>query len=260
MPEPVFVAGNMTPEEAQNFRDNLALLIQGEIARGRRFTVGTLVGNVRTKAYPENAIAGQFQRIIFVCDVRLREFPGQPLARDVYVTNAAHQLITGRQSEGTPVTVQIQSSGTLTVTGRAALQTDVLAVDYYSLEELDDQPMEYVYGLRLRNTDDLATSLLADINSWRLDQGFAPLGLNEDYFYDPSGDVHGIDYYAAYIKRTQGGRFPGSIFGIECTNIRQPVSWTVAGFWNDTPTGFPAGDSAWDAEEEVTVCEVPSPA
>ena len=260
MSSQVFVAGNMTPVEAQNFRDNLAALVQGEIARGRRFTVGTLVGNVRTKQFPENAIAGQQVRIIFVVNVRLRDFPGQPLAQDVYVSNAAHQLITGRQTDGMPVTVQIASSGTLTVTGRAALRTDAIAVDYYSLEELDDQPMEYVYGLRLRNTDDLDAALFSDINAWRVGQGLAAFVADESYFYDPSGDVHGEDYYPAYIKRTQGNRFPGSVFGIECQQVLQPISWTTVGFWIDTPAGFPAGSSAWAAAAITTVCEASSPA
>lgn len=248
---PDLIPGDLTPNEAQALRDNINTLVGQALARGKRFTVGTLVGNVRTKQYPDNPIQGEQVRIVFVVDVRLREYTGQPIARDVLVTNQAHQLITGRQSEGMPVTLSIGTGGILTVTGRAALKTEETAVNYYQLDDIDGEDLAYANGLRVRNTAALEPSLLSAINTWRAQQGLAAMTADQDYFYDPAGDVLGEDYYAAYIAKVDGGRFPGGGLGLTCTYVQTPYSWDEDDFWG-VPTGFQV--HGWSAVTEELEC------
>lgn len=252
----IFVGGSVLTE--QEFRQNLEALI-ARTGRKRRLTIGTLVGTIRTKVWPENAIAGQPTRTTFVTSVKLNEFDGYPLLQDVLVSNQAQQLIAGSAAEGTPVTVELSATGTATVIGRAAYQSIQTAVDYYTLAALDGQQMEYTYGLRLKQISDLDPTLLADLNTWRTDQGLGIFTDTQIYFEDPQIDFHGPRYWVAYIGLLDGGRFNAAL-RLTCAQQTNPRDWyddTVTSpdgdWWYGTPTPYP-GQDPWYAETKEVVC------
>lgn len=259
---PEFVGGNVISE--QEFAANLqALLLR--TGRQRRLTVGTIVGDIRTKSWPENAIAGQPTRVIFIANVKLREFEGQPILQDVLVSNQAHQLVAGSAADGTPVTVELSGSGTATIIGRAAYQGSLHAVDYYTLADIDGQEMEFTYGLRLLDVDDLDPALLTDLNTWRGGQGLPLFNAGEKYFLDPQVDFHGPTYFPGYIGLLDGGRFISEVFGLVCVEVRTQRDWyddnvtnPAGDWWYGTPDDFPNQDP-WYAEIAEISCGVPAP-
>lgn len=254
----VRVPGKLTTAEESRFRDNLRALVSQFSKGQRRLTVGTLVGSVRTKSFPENPIAGQPVRVVFVADVRLREFTGQPIARDVLITNQAHQLVSGSDAEGTPVTLEISPSGAMTVVARAGFQSDTLSSSFYTVEDLDGVEMEFAVGLRLRNVDDLDPALLVDLNAWRVAHGKVALLAGEKYFLDPQADVHGERYFLAYIGLTDGGRFLGAAVGLVCQSVTISRDWydddvssPDGDWWYGTPNAFPGQDPWYASRTEV---------
>lgn len=263
---PDFVGGSASSE--QEFASNLQLLLRAAARGGRRFTVGTLIGGIRTKQFPENPIAGQPTSIVYVATVRLREFPGEPVVVDALVSNQAHQLVAGSDADGTPVTVELSRSGTVTVVGRAAYTGPSVSVGYSAITDVFGIDLAYVFGLRSKNTSDLPASLLADLNAWRVSQGLPAFGNNDPYIEDPSIDFNGAAYYRAYIGLTDGGRFFSSAAGLVCSEetirrdlFRADISDVVnAGYdpWSDQEAlaieGFPASADPWSASIVRTTC------
>lgn len=246
----------------QLLRDDLLALIQRAMSRGRRITVGTIIGAIRTKQVPENAIAGQQVRVTFVADVKLREFEGQPIMNDVLVANQAHQLVSGSDSDGMPVTIELSASGTGTIIGRAALSNQQQTVRFSPIHDVGGIDLSYVYGLRVKLTANLGATLLARINAWRADNGKTPFtgDPGEIYLEDPQLDYHGQEYYQGYLSPADGGRFLDSLAGITCTV--QTVAfdpWTApvseqSAWWDDKiATGF-EGQDPWGAKNSRLVC------
>ncbi len=253
------VPGQMTAAEEKALRDNITRLFDRLRAKGRRMTVATLVGEVRTEQFPPNPISGQPTRIIFVVDLRLREFEGQPIVRNALISNQAQALITGSNADGTPVSVEISQSGTVTVVGRAGYQADAQSFAYYSLASLNGNDMSYVFGLRLREFVNLDAALRTRINSWRVARGLAALTNSDDYFADPQLDVHGAEYYPGYIGIADGGRFSAVIPSVVCSEQRVARDWTqdadIEDWWHVLePRAFPNQDP-WHASVTRTVCE-----
>lgn len=256
------IPGQMTAQEAERFRQNLSLLVAKSAAGGRRFTVGTIVGDVRTKQYPDNAIAGQPVRIIFVADVRLREFQGQPIARDVLVSNQAHQLVTGSAANNSPVTVEITKSGTMTVVGRAGFASDDRVTDYFTIDDVDGLNLDFAIGLRLREIDDLDPALLALVNEWRADNGLVAFVGGDVYAEDPQVDVHGENYYPGYLGLTDGGRFLDATVGVICSIVTTRRDWydddvddPAGDWWYGTPNAFSSSLDPWYAQSREVVCQ-----
>ena len=256
-------------EAESEFAGNLKALLKKEAEGGRRLTVGTLIGGVRTKNFPENPIAGQSVRVIFVCNVRLREFPTEPVIQDAFVSNQAQQLVTGSDADGTPVTCEISASGTVTIIGRAAYNGPQSAVDYYAVTDVAGVDMSFVFGLRLKNVSDLDASFLTDLNAYRVGQGLVAFTDADQYLEDPSIDFHGPTYYQAYIGLNDGGRFFSESLGLTCREVttRRDLFRTdftdaiAAGIdpWVDHEAallleGFSATDDPWTAHYTRTEC------
>lgn len=248
----------------QAFRDDLMLLIQRAVQRGRRLTLGTIVGSVRTKQIPENPIAGQTVRVTFVAHVKLKEFEGQPIMNDVLVANQAHQLVTGSDSDGMPVTIELSASGTGTIVGRAALSNTQQTVRFSPIHDLDGLDLSFVYGLRVKLTADLGATLLARINDWRADNGRTPFtgAPGEIYLEDPQLDFHGQEYYQGYLSPSDGNRFLDALAGISCTVQTvafdpfagaTPLSEKIDWWENGIATGF-EGQDPWGAKNSRLVC------
>ncbi len=257
MVDQVFVPGALSASEETALRDNLKILFERFSEGGRRRTVGTLVGDIRRKLFPDNAIQGEPTRVVFVVDVRLRDFADQPIVRDALVTNQAQQLIAGSSASGTPVTLEIVS-GVATVIGRAALTTESASVAYYTVLDLDGQEMEFVLGLRLKTAGDLDAALLARINAWRVGEGLTEFTVTSRYFEDPTIDFHGAEYYQAYIGPSDGGRFYSEVAGLVCALVETVYPWTSdadPGPWTSNDlVGFP-GQNLWSASRQETLCE-----
>ena len=258
---PAYIPGNMSTQAAQKLRDNLAKLFERFYSSGRRRTVGTLVGAIRTKEFPPNAIAGQQTKIVFVADVRLRELEYQPLVRDVLVTNQAHALVANTDADGTPVAVEISKSGTLTIVGRAAIQNSAYNATYYTLDNLNGNEMEFLFGLRLKTFGDLDAGLRSRIAAWRADNGLPVLGVNDQYFEDPQISVHGPEYYIGYIGTLDGGRFTSDVV-VVCSTQTVSRDWyddtqisdPDGDWWYGTPDKW-ASQDPWYAANSETVCE-----
>ena len=262
-----YVGGSKEAES--EFAANLRGLLQRSFKGGRRFTVGTLIGGVRTKSYPENPISGQSVRVIFVANVRLREFATEPVVQDAFVSNQAQQLVTGNDADGTPVTVEISESGTVTIIGRAAYQGPQTSVDYYRVDDINGVDMSFVFGLRLKNTSDLDAAFLTDLNTYRTGQGLTAFGTADPYLEDPSIDFHGPTYYQGYIGLNDGGRFFTEALGLVCSDVTVKRDLfrvdfsdvTTAGFdpWYDSESlpieGFSETDDPWYAQHTRTQCQ-----
>lgn len=262
---PDFIGGNQVAE--QSFRDSFLRVLDKLRQRNRRTTIATLIGGIRTKTFPENAIAGEVTRSIFVATVRLAEFSDQPVYRDALVVNQAHQLIAGDDADGTPVTVEITAAGYVTVIGRAGFTSPFKGVSYYNLSDINGNELDYVVGLRIKSIADLDTTLLADLNAWRLTQGRVEFTVADRYFEDPQIDCHGEDYYPGYIGASDGGRFQNTLAQLTCTTeVAQRDFYATAGTTGGGPVGgdwFYAsiGDvvdfasiDAWYAQRISTVC------
>lgn len=249
------IPGNMAPAQERAFRDNLRKLYERFLNSGRKRTVGTLVGSVRTKQFPDNAITGQQVRIIFVADVRLREFAGQPIVRDVLVSQQAQALVAASDADGLPVAVEISASGTATIVGRAGYQSSSQSHAYYTIDDLNNNDMSYVFGLRLRVFVTGDAALLVRINTWRAARSLSAFSVGSSYFADPQLDVHGVEYYAGYIGLEDGGRFSAAIPAVVCADETVGASWYDDSFWYGT-SPYPLGN--WYGEVVRTVCaEVP---
>lgn len=248
----------------QAFRDDLMRILQRAAARGRRLTLGTIVGSVRTKQIPENAIAGQQVRVTFVANVKLREFEGQPIMNDVLVANQAQQLVTGQDSDGMPVTVELSASGTGTIVGRAALSNTQQAVSFSPIHDINGLDLSFVYGLRVKLTGDLDAAIFARINNWRTSNGRAAFaGISgEIYIEDPQLDYHGAEYYQGYLSPSDGGRFLDALAGITCAiqtttfdpfDGATPLSEKIDWWDNLVATGY-EGLDPWGASTSRLVC------
>lgn len=245
----------------QEFRDKLLYVLDQAAPSQRRLVLGILVGDVRTKAYPENPIAGQPTRVRFVANVKLIGMEGQPIVVDALMSNQAQQLITGSSADGTPVTVEIAASGTVTIIARAAYNRSTHSVSYHTVADLDGQEMEYVFGLRIRNFDDLDVILRGLLNAWRIALGKAPFvyGLNSKFFLDPQVDYHGETYFQGYIGPDDGGRFQAALLGLTCSEVTTYRDWYDSGPWlSYTPvTGsFQAGETVTDGSGSATLVEI----
>ncbi len=258
---PDYVPLGLSTRAAQKLRTNLDLLFKRFYSKGRRQTVGTLVGPIRTQEFPPNAIVGQQTKIIFVADVRLRELEAQPLVRDVLVTNQAHQLVANSDADGTPVAVEISASGTLTIVGRAAIANRAYNASYYTLDNINGNEMEYLFGLRLKIFGDLDSGLRTRINAWRSSNGLPDLTTESKYFEDPQISVHGAEYYVGYIGTLDGGRFTNDVSVVCQTRIRSrdwyddtQLHGASTDWWYSYSDKFPSLDP-WYAKTSETVCE-----
>jgi hypothetical protein len=253
-----FVGGPITDKEARRLWKVIRGLAKKEIKSGRQFTTGVTVGSIRRKVFPVDAGPGDPTQIGFVVNVRLIEFPGQPLAVDVLVANQARQLVSDAADEtNTPVMVQIDTSGNLTVTGRALINTsDVFTRSYHEIDDVDGLDLSFLMGLETCLFSDLSADVQAGLNAYRaaLAIPLPPLAPGDTIIKDPVIYFHGPNYWPGYIDPLNSHRFGG--FGsITCKQSSALVPWNDPRWvWGGPPTGWGVGVVSWGLTETTTVC------
>lgn len=213
MPE-IRIGGSVLSE--REFQKNLSKFIQGT-PTGRRLSVGTLVGSVRSKSLPENAIAGQPTQVTFVVSVKLNQYPGKPVIEDALITNQARQLVSGSSASGTPVTVEISKSGVVTVIGRAAYGQGSSTISYHTISDLKGVNMAFALGMRITTVSASGVNLTG-LNAWRTANGKTTLVETDLVYVDPQISFHGVNHYQGYIALAEGGRFTSPTLGLVCGN------------------------------------------
>jgi hypothetical protein len=248
----------LTEKEAQKLWGVIRKLAKEEIKAGRQFTTGVTVGSIRRKVFPIDAGPGDPTQIGFVVNVRLIEFPGQPLAIDVLVANQARQLVSDAADEtNTPVMIQIDKTGNLTVVGRALINTsDVFTRSYHEINDVDSLDLSYLMGLETVQFGDLPPVIQVGLNAYRagLAIPLPPLGALDEIIIDPVIYFHGDNYWPGYIDPLNSHRFGG--FGsLTCKQSSALIPWNDPRWqWGSPPIGWGIDIVSWGITEVTTVC------
>lgn len=253
-----FVGGPISTKEAQRLWKIIRDLARKEIKAGRQFTTGVTVGSIRRKVFPVDAGPLDPTQIGFVVNVRLIEFPGQPLAVDVLVANQARQLVSDAADEtNTPVMVQIDKSGNLTVTGRALINTsDTFTRSYHDINDVDGLDLSFLMGLEVCDFADLDTSIQTGLNAYRaaLPIPLGPLGPGDLIIKDPVIYFHGDNYWPGYIDPDNSTRF-GNAGSVTCKQTSALIPWNDPRWqWGSPPIGWGVGIVSWGITETITTC------
>lgn len=251
-----FVGSPLSEKDAQKLWSVIRRLAKDEIKSGKEFTTGVTVGPIHPKTFPVDAGPMDPTHVGFVVNVRLIEFPGQPLAVDVLVANQARQLVAdAAEDSNTPVLVQIDVSGNLTVIGRALVNTAFSPNrSYYEIYDIGGLDLSFLMGLESTTFDQLDADVQLGLNAYRASIGLPPLGIGDRVIIDPIIYFHGKNYFPGYIDPNNSHRFGG--FGsIVCKQTTQLVPWTDPRWvWGGPPIGWPAGVVSWGLTENITVC------
>lgn len=253
-----FIGSDLTGKNAQKLWGVIRKIAKGEVAAGREFTTGVTVGTIRLKTFPVDAGPGDPTQVGYVVNVRLIEFPGQPLAVDVLVANQARQLVAdAAEDTGTPVLLQLDVNGNMTVIGRSLVNTAYNSPrDYFQINDVDGLDLSFMFGLEAKLFGSLAANIQTALNAYRaaLVPPLGPLAAGDLIFIDPVLYVHGENYMPAYIDPNNSFRFGG--FGsITCIQTSSLVPWTDPRWqWGAPPTGFVSGVVSWGWTETVTTC------
>lgn len=253
-----FIGSPVTGKDAQKMWRVIRKIAKGEVAAGREFTTGVTVGTIRPKTFPVDAGPLDPTQVGFVVNVRLIEFPGQHLAVDVLVANQARQLVAdAAEDTGTPVLLQLDTNGNMTVIGRALINTAFSSPrDYYQINDVDGLDLSFLFGLEAKLFGDLSATIQTALNAYRaaLVPPLGPLAPGDVIFIDPVLYVLGENYMPAYIDPDNSFRFGG--FGsITCIQTSALVPWTDPRWqWGAPPTGFTAGVVSWGWTETTTTC------
>lgn len=253
-----FIGGPLTEKDAQKLWRIIRGLAKDEIKSGRQFTTGVTVGTIRRKVFPVDAGPGDPTQIGFVVNVRLIEFPGQPLAIDVLVANQARQLVSDSASEtNTPVMVQIDKSGNLTVTGRALINTsDTFTRSYHEIDDVDGLDLSFLMGIESCLFSDLDPSIQAGLNAYRagLAIPLPPLAPGDRVIKDPTIYFHGEEYWPGYIDPDNSTRF-GVSGTLTCKQTTTLIPWNDPRWqWGSPPIGWGVGIVSWGLTETITTC------
>lgn len=253
-----FIGGPITEKDAQRLWRVIRGLARKEIKAGRQFTTGVTVGSIRRKKFPVDAGPMDPTSIGFVVNVRLIEFPGQPLAVDVLIANQARQLVSDAAADtNTPVMVQIDVSGNLTVTGRALINTsDVFTRSYQEINDINGLDLSYLMGLDTKEFQDLPASVQVGLNAYRaaLAVPLPPLAPADVIICDPVLYFHGENYFPGYIDPLNSHRFGG--FGsLTCKQTTTLVPWNDPRWvWGGPPIGWGTSIVSWGLTENIFTC------
>lgn len=253
-----FIGNPVTGKDGQKLWRVIRKLAKGEVAAGREFTTGVTVGSIRLKTFPVDAGPLDPTQVGFVVNVRLIEFPAQPLAVDVLIANQARQLVADAADDtGTPVLLQLDVNGNMTVIGRSLVNTAFTSPrDYYDINDVDGLNLSYLFGLDYKDFADLPLNIQTALNAYRaaLVPPLGPLVPGDPIFIDPVLYVLGENYMPAYIDPDNSFRFGG--FGsITCIQTSALVPWTDPRWvWGAPPTGFTTGVVSWGWTETTTTC------
>ena len=250
------LARSMTHKEQQRLYHTIERAADKRVEKKREITTGATVGPVRVKTFPVDAGPLDPTKTSFVVNVRLLDHPGQPIIRDVLVANQARQTVAdGANESSTPVLLQRDPSGQLTVIGRALHSVpNGNCREYFDVVNVDGFDLSYIYGLRTSLFSALSATIQAGLSAYLATIGEPALAGGDLLFLDPVLDVHGEDYWAGYITPTN----PRRNFATGCLVCSQNtvnVAWGAAPFrWGLPPTGFGANVISWGLTDQVTVC------
>lgn len=250
------LARQLTKREEQRLFHTIERAADKRAKKAKDITTGATVGPVRTKVYPVDAGPGDPTETSFVVNVRLLEHPGQPIARDVLVANQARQTVAdGAQESSTPVLLQRDPGGQLTVIGRALHSVpNGHCRDYFDVSDVDGFDLSYIYGLQTVDFADLDAAIQTGLNAYLANIGEPALIGGDILFLDPVLDIHGEEYWPGYITPTNARRNFSSGC-LVCSQNSVLVPWTDPRWrWGLPPVGYGSGVVSWGLTDQVTVC------
>ena len=250
------LAKALSLKEEQKLYHEIERAADRRIEKNRDITTGATVGPVRVKTFPVDAGPLDPTKTSFVVNVRLLEHPGQPIIRDVLVANQARQTVADGASESsTPVLLQRDAGGQLTVIGRALHSVpNGHCREYFDVSDVDGFDLSYIYGLETVDFGDLSAAIQAGLNAYLTTIGEPTLGGGDILFLDPVLDIHGEEYWPGYLTPTN----PRRNFATGCLVCSQNsvlVPWTDPRWrWGLPPVGYASTVVSWGLTDQVTVC------
>lgn len=250
------LARQLTTVEQQKMLRQIQRTAEKSIEKKREFTTGATIGPVRTKQFPADAAPGDPVQVSFVVNIRLLDHPGDPIVRDVLVANQARQTVADGASESsTPVLLERDKSGVLTVIGRALHSVpNGYCREYFDVSDVDGFDMSYIYGIETVDFGDLPTALQLGLNVYLTTVGEPTLVPGDILFKDPVLAVLGDEYWKGYITPTSARR--GFATGcLVCSQTSMVVPWGAARWrWGLPPIGYGTSIPSWGLTDQVTTC------
>lgn len=251
------LARTLTPTQKRGLMHTLERMADKRFKKGREITTGATVGSVRTKEFPVDAVPPEPVQISFVVDVRLLEHPGQPIVRDVLVAVQARQAVAdGANQSSTPVLLERDRSGVLTVIGRALHSVPFgHCRDYFDVSDVDGFDLSYVYGLKTVQFQDLLAPVQAGLAAYLASVGEPPLDPADKLFLDPVLDIHGPEYWPGYILPDSPRRhFEAGC--VVCVQTSEYVPWGDPVWqWGLPPVGYGSDVVSWGLRDITTECD-----
>jgi hypothetical protein len=250
------LARKMTQKEQQRLYHELERMADKRVDKGREITTGATVGPVRTKEFPVDALPGQPTQVSFVVHVRLLDHPGQPVVRDVLVANQARQTVAdGADESSTPVLLERDAGGTLTVIGRALHSVPQgHCRDYFDVSDVDGFDLSYIYGLRTVEFQNLPAGIQSGLTGYLTTVGAPIPNPSDKLFLDPVLEVHGPTYWPGYIL-PGADRRDFSTGCLVCVQTAELVPWTDPRWrWGLPPVGYASTVVSWGLTDLETDC------
>jgi len=250
------LARALTQKEEQRLYHEIERAARKQIEKKREITTGATIGPVRTVFFPKDAVPPAPTQAAFVVNVRLLDHPGQPIIRDVLVANQARQTVAdGASQSSTPVLLERDPSGVLTVIGRALHSVpEGYCRDYFDVSDVDGFDLSYIYGLRTATFGSLSADIQTGLNAYLTSIGEPTLVGGDLLFLDPVLDIHGETYWPGYITPTSARRnFATGC--LVCVQTSQVVPWGDPRWrWGLPPVGYAASVVSWGLTDQVTTC------
>lgn len=244
--------GVQTEQDWQKIRDQVQEWAKQSAKNEDEFETGVIVGDVRTKTFPENVTPGQQTQVAFVCNVRLLNHMNQPLVRDVLVANQARQWVA--DGDGTPVLLKGDSTGRYQIIGRAAISTESVDTQNYRINDIGGLDLSFIFGLECVEFQSLSQDVQDAINQDRASRSLIPLDPADLLYIDPFVHVHGPMYLAGYLPLNDSTR-GGTTGGQSCQQSQVLVPWDDTRWrWGSPPVGWSSQQSSWNLREIITTC------